>query len=255
MINKRIIRLRGTHVDFPQACLVCLGYPHDQARIERTFTYGRNSLLVQLTIPLCYHHHKHATQKSKVQAFCERISPWGGVILGAGSSAALLRYWSTSGQGTGLGNIFLAGIVGVCIAVTTWAMLLFWVAPLFASRQAKTVLRSVQLTRYDPWRNELDLAFVNATAAELTARENLSRLILPTPGWQAYRISARMLDHDIRYHAPIQTRVMLERPPSEVEARDLLQPVVEKVLIQQGGVDTFYELNQVTVEQLLFDQK
>jgi hypothetical protein len=57
------------------------------------------------------------------------------------------------------------------------------------------------------------------------------------------------LDHDIRYNNSIQTQVLLDHAPTQEEALALLQPVVEKVMVQQLGEGTFYDLSILAVEE------
>ncbi|MGE5464647.1 MAG: hypothetical protein ACM3PS_14900 [Syntrophothermus sp.] len=73
----KTIRLRGTQVGFPDACLVCLGVPQQKFTMERTFFQGRRSRLLQLSIPLCHRHLNIAARKTLFQAWCERYSPVG----------------------------------------------------------------------------------------------------------------------------------------------------------------------------------
>ncbi len=105
------------------------------------------------------------------------------------------------------------------------------------------------MTRYDPSRNILELTFTNDTVAELTARANLAILIPEQENLRAFRIYGHILDHDIRYNNSIQTQVLLDHAPTKQEALALLQPVVDKVMVQQLGEGTFYDLSILAIEE------
>jgi hypothetical protein len=85
-------------VNFPDACMVCLGVPHKEYVLERTFIYGRRNVLLRLPVPLCYEHYRIASSKSKVQVWCERISPFTGGLIGLVICLGLLRYWALTGN-------------------------------------------------------------------------------------------------------------------------------------------------------------
>jgi hypothetical protein len=242
----RTLQLRGTQVHFTDACPVCLGPAREEFRFERTFTYGRRSIVLSLPVLLCHKHYRAATARTAAQRWCERLAPVAGAALGLATGAALLWYW----QVFALFNVTIALLGAISIGLTLWAIVLFWVTPLFASPETKAVLRSMRLTRYDPFRDVLDLTFTNDTAAELTARANLAILLPAKENLRPYQIHGHILDHDIRYNNRIKTQVLLDHPPTEQEALDLLQPVVDKVMVQQLGVGTFYDLTIIAIEEI-----
>jgi preprotein translocase subunit Sec61beta len=246
----KTIRLNTIQVKFPTACPVCLGYPHQTYKLERTFTYGRQSIILSQNIPFCRTHYKIITTKTTGQRWCERLSPILGLIFGGLTCFGLLRYWSATEQGTLLLNLTLALFIGISMGFILWLVGLFWVTPLFAAPETKQILRSVQMTNYDPFRQVLELTFTNETAAELTARENLSALFVALEAPRCFRISAHMLDHDIRYNGNLQTHVLLNHAPTPSEALDLLKPVIDKVLVQQLGVGTFYDIDNFEIEEV-----
>jgi hypothetical protein len=243
-------RFHGTQVKFPDACVCCLGYAHKEFKIERTFVYGRKSILLQLPVPMCDKHYAQAIAKSPAQTWCQRI----GVVAGIGSGLAagwgLMRYWSATGQGSLVTNILLALFVGISAFVTVWAILHFWLAPLFASAETKSVIHSVRMTKYDPFHQVLELEFVNDSVAELTAHENLLTMI-PDVASEIYHISAHLQDDDIRMSCRIETNVLLDHHPTVQEARHLLQPVIDRLMVQQMGQETFYEVSEIEVSKNL----
>jgi hypothetical protein len=191
-----------------------------------------------------------ANAKTLAQRWCERLSPLAGAAIGVGVGAALVWYWSARAEGTMLLNIPLALLVGFSIATTLWAVGIFWLAPLPASPETKAVLRSVRITKYDPFHQILEISFMNEVAAELTARENPPILIPERDDLRAFQISAHILAHDIRYSNSLATQVLLDHYPGEEEALALLQPVIDKVMIQQLAEGTFYDVDGFEIKDL-----
>ena len=238
----RTIRFRSASLTFPEGCAICLIWPHDRVPFERTFIYGRGSRLLKLGVPLCYKHARQAIKKSNAQVRCSRIAWILGILISIVSTASLLVYWQKTGQGRLLWNIPLAIVVGLSFGFTIWAALTFWVVPLFASKETKAVFRSVRMTRYDPFRNLLDVCFENETFAELTARKNLSLLDMDTTGLKHYHIETRFQCDDVRLLGDLKSDVLLDHAPSENELYKILEPETEMKLIQHGGVDCPYRL-------------
>lgn len=129
-------------------------------------------------VPLCERHYEIASNKSKAQVWCERLAPILGGIAGLMAGAALLGYWMVSEQGSLPMNIPIALFVGTSAAVLVWTIIYFWVAPQLASTETKDLLKNVRIAKYDPFRQIMEVAFANETAAELTARENQPNLIV-----------------------------------------------------------------------------
>lgn len=171
-------------------------------------------------------------------------------MVGGSVFIGLFLSWSDSGAFAMLLNVSVALLAALCLAGTTWAILLFWIAPLFASPETRRIQNSVKMTGFDPFRLVLEISIANDTAAELTARENLPTLITEQAGLRRYRISAHLLDYDIRYGNTIKTQVLLDHCPADKEAGELLQPVIDCVMVQQMGENTFYELDSIEVEEI-----
>ncbi len=243
----RTIKFYGQQIKFPAACVCCMRPVHDEHKLEKNFFYGKQSILVELPVPMCRQHYEQATTRSPAQVTCERIGIAGGGAVWIIVAWALLRYWSATGQGGLWFNIPLAIIIGACMALVTWAIMQFWITPFFAFAATKAVLHSVRMMRFDPRRQILDLTFENETIAELTARENLSNLATADETLQVVHISAQILDHDIRMNQHIETKVLLAHRPDTKEAEQLLQPVIDCLLVQQMGEGTFYEVNVIEI--------
>lgn len=142
------------------------------------FTYGRNSIIIQLPVPLCLQHYQQAAAQSPAQIWCERIGLAGGGAFGLAVLIGLLRYWAVTNQGNIFFNIFLALIIGAGMLIIIWAIAKFWITPLFAFPETKAVFNSVRMKKFDPFHQILEIRFENDTMAELTARENLSILVM-----------------------------------------------------------------------------
>lgn len=174
----RSIRFYGQQIKFSPVCVCCLQPVHKEYNIDRTFYYGRNSILLQLPVPLCQQHYQKAITQSPAQIWCERIGLAGGVIFGLAVTWGLMRYWSVTEQGSLLSNLLLALIVGGSMIISIWAVTKYWIAPLFTFAETKAILNSVRMTSFDPSRQILELTIENETVANLTASENQSILVL-----------------------------------------------------------------------------
>jgi hypothetical protein len=243
----RAIRFRCTQVKFQEACVHCLKYAREEFKIERTFIYGRKTILLRLPVPLCSDHLRLAMAKSPAQTWCERIGLAAGGVLGVATCWGLMHYWSVTGQGRLLLDLPLAMFVGICMFVSAWASAYFWLSPLLANAETKSVIKSVHMTKYDPTHQILELAFANDTIAELTARQNLSILVQDIEGLRRIHISAQILSHDIRLNDNLSTDVLLDHLPPLEEAERLLQPVIDMVMIQNLGEGCFYEISGIEI--------
>jgi hypothetical protein len=243
----RKIRFYGQQIKFPPACAYCLKAVHKEFNFEQTFTYGKQSIILQLPVPLCRQHYQQASAQSPAQIWCERIGQAGGALLALAILLALTRYWSLTSQGIIILNLFIAFLAGTSVGVVLWAVTKFWMAPLFAFPETKAVIKSVQMKKYNPTRRILEIAFQNETMAELTLRENLSILVLEDENQQKYHISAHLLDDDIRWSGRIDTHILLDHFPSPQEAEQFLQPVVECFMIRQLGTGILYEISDVNI--------
>jgi hypothetical protein len=241
----KTVSFRDTHIDFQEACVHCLGWARETYPFERTFTFGRQSMLVQIPAPLCPEHLRRARTVSPSQTWADRIGIALAVMIGLAVGAGLLYVRSAAGSEISFLNVLLAVVAGICLFVTVWAIAHFWLTPQFASAETKAILHSLRITKYDPFRQILELTFVNDSAAELARRANLE-LLAPAEEWtglKRFQISAHILSHDIRLSSNIDTVVPLEQAPSETEAEALLQPVIDLVLARNLGEGCFYEID------------
>jgi len=246
----KTVRFRDTRIDFQDACLHCLGWARETYTFERTFFFGRQSILLQIPAPLCSQHLRRVKMKSLAQICCDRIGLIVSAIIGLATCAGLLYVWSVNGQGTSVLNILLAILVGFSIFITTWTMAHFWITPLFASAETRAMINSLRITKYDAVRQFLELTFTNDTAAELARRANLDILAEDLTDFKRFEISAHILSHDIRLSANVKTVVPLDHAPSLKEARELLQPAIELVMARNLGEGCFYDIDSLEIHEL-----
>lgn len=243
----RKILFYGQQIKFPPVCAYCLKAVHREYNFEQTFTFGKQGITLVLPVPLCHRHYQQASAQSPAQIWCERIGLAGGGLLALTVLLALTRYWSLTSQGMFVSNLFIAFLAGSSLGVSLWAVIKFWIVPLFAFPETRAVLKSVLMKKYDPSRQILEIVFQNETAAELTARENLSILVLDDENQKKYHISAHLLDEDIRWSGRIDTQILLDHFPTPQEAEQFLQPVVESFMVRQLGTGTLYEISDIKI--------
>ncbi len=246
----RIIRFHGSSPKFPAGCAVCLNWAHETLELERIFIFGRHGLRLTLSVPLCFDHLSQARKRSPAQVWSSRLAWILPLLLGLAAAAELSLYWVRTGQGSLIWTLPLALFVGTSLGFTLWAILAFWVTPLFASKETKAILNIVRMTRYDPFRDLLDVRFQNDTFAELTARRSLSSLARDMTGLTCYHLEAAIHSDDVRLVGSLKTDVLLDHPPSEKEARDLLEPEAELTMVQHAGVGCFYSVYITNIERI-----
>lgn len=246
----RTLQFRGAQLDFPRACACCLGPAHKFYLSEKTFIYGRQSRSLTLLVPMCDRHLAQASASGWLQTLLERLSVWIGALTGVLVAGGLFNYWMASGSTNLWVNIPLALVVGACFFVSAWALVLFYVAPLFKPAAARRVADVVRMTRFDPFRGLLNVQFENETFGELTARANPRLLVVEPDRQRLVQISAHIQDDDIRLSGRLETRVLLAGLPTQAEALALLAPAIELCLVQQGGKDTFYAVDAIEMVEL-----
>jgi hypothetical protein len=238
----RTIRFRDTSIQFPDACAVCLNRPRHEVEFERTFIFGRRSRRVKLLVPLCSEHTRLARHKSILRTLCERLAAVGGIFLALAAAVRLFTYWLQTGQGNPFWTVPLALFVGSSLGVTFWAAISFWVSPFLDRKETIVIRKSVRMTRYDPYRNLLDVRFTDDTFAELTARHNLSLLDIDAAGLKHYYLTAAIHSDDIRLNGSLETDVLLDHLPTEREAVDLLDPPARALMARNLGAGCFYDI-------------
>lgn len=246
----RAVRFRDRNIDFQTACVCCLRWAREMYPFERTFFFGKRSVLIQIPAPLCHIHLSLATKVSQAQRWCDRMAVILGGIFGCAVVAGLFQYWAATSQGAVITNALLALAVGASMGFTFWAAVHFGLTPLFASAESKKVINSLRVTRYDPNRGSIELTFVNETASELVRRANLEIVDEDLSGCRIYEISAHILSHDIRLNSNLATKVAMKHHPSLKDAEELLSPAIELIMARNGGEGCFYDLSAIAIREV-----
>jgi hypothetical protein len=173
---KRLV-FNGVEIGFPSACVVCQGPAKDDFKISKIFSYGNRSITVTLPVPMCETHYQLAIKKNAAERGVGTAGLILGGLLGIAAAAALLAFWASSGQGTGILNIFMALFVGAGIFLVVWLLAMFGIAPFFADQDTKAARHSVKITRYWPANRRMQLEFYNEQIADRIARVNQDRIV------------------------------------------------------------------------------
>jgi hypothetical protein len=168
----KTIKVQGKSVAMPPQCVVCLQPAANTYKIERSFSYGNSTVLVNVPVPLCGTHHAQAAAKSPAEKTAAKIGLIAGAVIGLVSAAGLLAYWASSGQGSLVLNIFLALVLGAGFFLIVWLATAFWLAPSFANPESKKARQAVRIMAYWPRDEVMQLEFENETAADLVAGMN-----------------------------------------------------------------------------------
>jgi hypothetical protein len=235
----RILRFQDTNVKFPRACVCCLGAAQREHHLERSFLRLPQSQIIQVSVPMCHQHKEDTLLRSRAQ----RIGEITALVIGAAAGVRFAWQMTAAPDGGLLSGL----LVGASIFLLIWGAIHTWFVPLLAPPAAKTARAAVRILGFDQAAGVLTLGFANATIAELTLRQNIATLVREPGQERVFEISAQLLDHDIRLNSAISTRVLLDHRPTVGEVEALLQPEIERLMVQQGGVGTFYELNSIQV--------
>jgi hypothetical protein len=173
----RRLTFKGSDLQFPGVCLVCQLPAEKKYDVSRTISYGNRTITISLPIPLCQRHHDIAVQKSPAEILVGRAGLVLGCLAGIATPAALLVYWSGSGQGSLITNILIAGVTGIGAFLIVWGAIAFFLAPVFASQESKAVRNILQIRHYWPGTQDIQLDFGSDAAAELVTNLNINRLL------------------------------------------------------------------------------
>jgi hypothetical protein len=175
MQNK--VTIHGIEVKFPSVCLVCQAPAQKQYNIDRTFSYGKSSMTVTIPIPLCVDHHKLAVSSSSAEKTVGLIGLVLGLLSGAGVAYALWNMWSKNPNNDQMTLIFMAGFFGISALIILWSIFSFWLAPMFAGKEAKAVRNVMKIRRFWPAKYDLQLEFVDPKTAQLVAAVNSDNVL------------------------------------------------------------------------------
>jgi hypothetical protein len=169
----KVIRIQGRQVKFPPVCVICFQTSKKVFDLERTFTYGRRSILINLAVPMCEEHFNLASTKSKGEKLIARAGLIVGILTGLLAAGGLAVYWFTTNQGSAFLNILIASFIGLGFFLIVWAASAFWLAPVFAATEIKAIRNAVRIKNYWPASDVLELEFASGETAALFIRENL----------------------------------------------------------------------------------
>ena len=168
----KAIDVQKSKLKFPAVCVVCMSPAGQVYQVEKIFTFGKNSYVVRVPVPMCDLHYGFASEKSRA----ERLVGWLGLVAGlvvwAIFSGALLIYWAGTQQGNFFLNLFLANVPGLGLFLTLWVATTFWLAPYFAGSDARQARNAVRLRHYWPKDEFIRLDFENEQLAEMVERES-----------------------------------------------------------------------------------
>jgi hypothetical protein len=134
--------------------------PSENYALKRVFSYGRRrAYTVKINLPMCKAHYEAANFKSPLEKSMEWLSLMAATVLGLAVTIGLLRFWSSTGQGNPILNLFSGGIMGAGAFIVTWAVGLIWLAPLFAAPESKAARQAVRIKLYRPQDQSVRLEF------------------------------------------------------------------------------------------------
>lgn len=142
-------------IAFPPACMVCQQHASQTYEITRTISYGKRTVTASLPIPLCDTHHALAKTKNAAERLVGSIGAVLGAVAGLASAVALIRYWSSTGQGSLPLNLVLAGVSAIGFFLVIWFTAIVLVAPVFADAESRAVRRAVRIRHFWPARDHL----------------------------------------------------------------------------------------------------
>lgn len=168
----RTIDIQKARLKFPRVCVVCLAPSAQDFTIQHTARYGRSSMTVMVSVPMCELDYQNAMHKS----LAERLVGRAGVLLGlaawVAASYLLMVHWADTGQENLILNLFSASIFGFGLFLILWALISVGLAPVFADPESKQARNAVRITRYWPKDQYLRLEFQNESLAETVAKES-----------------------------------------------------------------------------------
>ena len=173
----KILTFKGLDIVFPYFCMVCQQPAEKQYTVSKTFFYGKRSITINQTIPLCSQHHAIANTKSSTEIIVERLGVIIGILTGMEVTGGLLWYWTRTEEGNIFINIFLASVVGIGFFLISWTAISLLLSPVFAGADSKLVRESLKIRRYWPGSGEVQLEFANESCADMVANANFTKLV------------------------------------------------------------------------------
>jgi hypothetical protein len=126
-------------------------------KLEKIFTYGRQSHTVSVDVPMCDQHYEVASFKGTAERLVGMLGVAIGILFGLFAAVMLILRW----RGTGEGNIILNLLVaGISLSI----------APHFADSPSKEARNAVRITHYWPKDQFVRLSFENEQLAEIVQK-------------------------------------------------------------------------------------
>lgn len=159
-----------SQVRFPSTCVVCMSPGSKQYPLEKTFTMGRRSYTVKVSVPMCDLHFEAASFKSIAEKLIGTLGVISGILIGLFAAVILMVRWQGTGEGNIILNLFAGGVFGLGIFLIVWAVIALSVAPLFAASESKEARNAVRIRHYWPKDQIVRLAFQNEQLAEIVEK-------------------------------------------------------------------------------------
>ena len=155
-------------VRFPATCVVCLSPASKSYELDKTFTYGRRSYTVKVSVPMCETHFQAASFKGIAEKLVGTLGVITGILAGLLAAIILMLRWRGTGEGNIILNLFAGGVFGIGIFLIVWAVVALSIAPLFAEPESKEARNAVRITHYWPKDQIVRLEFQDEQLAEIT---------------------------------------------------------------------------------------
>lgn len=157
-------------VHFPSTCVVCLSPASKSYPIQQVFTYGRRSHKITIDVPMCESHFTSASFKGSAEKITGCLGIGAGILAGIISVILLFLRWA--GDNSLIKKLFVAAILGFGAFILVWWLIAILIAPLLAVPESKRARKAVQITRYVPGQQLVELTFVNEEVARLVEKAN-----------------------------------------------------------------------------------
>jgi uncharacterized membrane protein len=141
-------------------------------KLQKTFTYGRRSYTVDLTVPMCEQHFNAASFKGPAERFVAALGVIIGILVGIFATVMLISHWRGTGQGNIPLNLLVGGIFGIGMFLIVWAIVSLSIAPLFADQDSKDARNAVRITHYWPKDQFVRLTFEQEQLADIVQKAN-----------------------------------------------------------------------------------
>src|SRR5689334_20251953 len=111
-----------SQIKFPSICVVCMSPAAKSYELQKTFTYGRRSYTVKVSVPMCDLHFEAASFKGTAEKLVGTLGTIGGILAGLFAAIILIFRWQGTGEGNIILNLFAGGVFGIGIFLIVWAI-------------------------------------------------------------------------------------------------------------------------------------